>query len=100
MQDDVPVGVAVQPWRASDLDAAQAQRLPGTEAVPIVSDPDSMAGFGRGHGRLRCHPQSRRCWAKIIRPATVWRTRVTVTSTSLSTAFAPPSTTTIVPSSR
>ena len=29
-------------------------------------------------------PQSRRGWAKIIRPATVWRTRVTDTSRSLS----------------
>ena len=44
--------------------------------------------------------QSSRGWAKIIRPATVWRTRVTVTSRSLSMSRAPPSTTIIVPSSR
>ena len=44
--------------------------------------------------------QSSRGWAKIIRPATVWSTRVTATSRSLSMCRAPPSTTIIVPSSR
>ena len=38
--------------------------------------------------------------AKTIRPMTVWRTRVTITSSSVSTKRAPPSITTIVPSSR
>ena len=44
--------------------------------------------------------QSMRGWAKIIRPATVCRTRVTDTSTSRSMCRAPPSTTIMVPSSR
>ena len=48
----------------------------------------------------RRRAQSRRGWAKIIRPATVCRTRVTDTSRSRSMWRAPPSTTIIVPSSR
>ena len=41
-------------------------------------DDDRIGSAGRGRS------QSSRGWAKIIRPATVWRTRVTATSRSLS----------------
>ena len=46
-------------------------------------DPRSAGRAARPVG-VRAAPQSRRGWAKIIRPATVWRTRVTDTSRSLS----------------
>ena len=50
-------------------------------------------------GRLG-HSASERGWAKIIRPATVWSTRVTLIGTFASMNRTPPSTTIIVPSSR
>ncbi len=47
--------------------------------------PDVTAPIGHWSvARRRAGRQSRRGWAKIIRPATVWRTRVTATSRSLS----------------
>jgi hypothetical protein len=55
----------------------------------------------RGPGLLASASAHSRCiCAKTIRPMTVWRTRVTRTSSSASTKRAPPSITTIVPSSR
>ena len=77
------------PIGASSLSAAaHPRRRPGRD--------DDRVG-GAVH---RARAQSSRGWAKIIRPATVWRTRVTATSRSLSICRAPPSTTIIVPSSR
>ncbi len=76
------------------------------ELVDIGSHPPTTAGGnkhpgqpGRDVGHAVAHAPSRG-WAKIIRPATVWRTRVTVIGTSVSMNRLPPSTTIIVPSSR
>ena len=58
-----------------------------------------------GRGAVRCRPstagrRSVAVVAKIIRPAAVWSTEVTVTCTWRSRWSRPPSTTTMVPSSR
>ncbi len=55
------------------VDAAHPARRPGR-------DDDRRSRVDRA----ATGAQSRRGWAKIIRPATVWRTRVTATSRSLS----------------
>ena len=76
----------MQPWGARDLETTEQQRLAGTERMAIQPKPDPVRGGGRRD--LPGHGHSWRGWAKIIRPATVWSTRVTVTSTSLSIDFA------------
>ena len=62
------------------IGGAACRRPPSASTAPggttTTSAPSPVAGSG-------AVAQSRRGWAKIIRPATVWRTRVTFTSTSL-----------------
>ena len=74
------------------LVAAHAGRASGRDEDRRVA---GVHRSGRGG-----HSVSTRGWAKIIRPATVWSTRVTLIGTSLSMNRTPPSTTIIVPSSR
>ena len=93
----------MQAGRGRDLDAAEPEPVAGPKGVNVGREPRSNLAGVRLAGVLAPPPstaQPCRGWAKTIRPATVWRTRVTVTSTSVSIDFAPPSTTTIVPSSR
>ena len=88
---------------------APAPGRPAPEVLPqlVAAHPRRAAGRdedGRVRGVHRSgrrgHSASWRGWAKIIRPATVWSTRVTLIGTSLSMKRTPPSTTIIVPSSR
>ena len=107
-----PSSASATAWRTTS-----PSEWPCSRGAPGISTPPSRSGSPGPNGwRSRPSPirgaagpgspptppigQSCRSWAKIIRPATVCRTRVTVTSSSLSIDFAPPSTTTIVPSSR
>ena len=77
-----------------DLRCGQHRRERVGEQRPTADPGEELVGAahprraaGRDDDRIgaRCRgPQSRRGWAKIMRPATVWRTRVTATSRSLS----------------
>ena len=84
--------------------ADRRSRRASLSAPPIRAErpaATTITSAPRPSGRVgRPAAQSSRGWAKIIRPATVWRTRVTATSRSRSMCRAPPSTTIIVPSSR
>ena len=68
--------------------------------APATAGGDEDGGVWRAHPRSIGPQSASRGCAKIIRPATVWRTRVTLTGTSRSMKRTPPSTTIIVPSSR
>ena len=105
VQRGVAVGVAMEAGRARRSRhrraraRRRARRREGRSRTPF--EPRlAVASPGCASAALPSTRQPCRGWAKTMRPATVWRTRVTVTSTSLSIDFAPPSTTTIVPSSR
>ena len=69
------------------LDGPACRRRPSGCDAPAATTIASASGkISREAADRRPSPgpQSRRGWAKIIRPATVWRTRVTATSRSLS----------------
>ena len=74
-------------------------RAPRHEQAELVPAAHARAQPGRDDDRVD-PAHSPRGWAKIMRPATVWSTRVTTTPISRSRWRAPPSTTIIVPSSR
>src|SRR5207244_10446955 len=91
----------VDDWRGRDVLERPGQERPSRdERIELVHAAHSPALAGRNDDDVGVKIQSRRGWAKIIRPATVWSARVTDTSISLSMNREPPSTTIIVPSSR
>ena len=71
---------------------------PHVDPQLVVAEAAALPRGDQDGGDRLIHP-SCGC-AKIIRPATVWSTRVTLIESSLSMYLLPPSTTIIVPSSR
>ena len=72
---------------SASIDQARSGRPPTTCAslsTPPIRLDEPAATTIASAATARPSAQSRRGWAKIIRPATVWRTRVTATSRSLS----------------
>ena len=103
--EDHPLDRAARPPTRRASRRAAADRRPGRQLVDAAHPARRAGGDDDDVGRRALAPDPvatsvERGWAKIIRPATVWRTRVTVTSSSRSMSRAPPSTTIIVPSSR
>ena len=102
-RDAREVGIGQQDVEAPAPGRAAPEVLPQLVAAhpgrATGRDEDRRVGGVHRPGRRR-HSASERGWAKIIRPATVWSTRVTLIGTFVSMNRTPPSTTIIVPSSR